>query len=154
VEFANWTEEASLLSLDCLPLFHTPFIEASMQPWRPALGSVLRAWRRNVLNRPQRTQRRLLRPGQSLHPADIEPLVGPATPQHPQMLATLGIPHLNGIVIATAGQSPAIGTCSQRLDRPLMSLPKRQALSVLHVPPAQVPIAAATEQHLSSRTPG
>src|SRR5260221_82627 len=63
------------------------------------------------------------------------------------MLATLQIPHLNGIVVPATGQSPAIGTYSERLDRTLMPLPKRQALPALRVPPAQVPIAAAPDQH-------
>ncbi len=70
------------------------------------------------------------------------------------MLATLQIPHLNGIVIAATGQSPAIGAHPERLDRPLMPLPKRQALPALRVPPAHAPIAAATDQHRSGRTPG
>src|SRR6266852_4590056 len=35
-----------------------------------------------------------------------------------------------------------------------MPLPKRQAFPVLRVPPAQVPIVAATDQHRSGRTPG
>src|SRR5258707_11354221 len=35
-----------------------------------------------------------------------------------------------------------------------MLLPKRQAPPVLPIPPAQVPTAAATDQHRSGRTPG
>src|SRR5205823_5394653 len=106
------------------------------------------------LHRPQRAQRRLLRLGQSLHPADIEALVGPVAPQRPQMLAALEIPDVNGPIIAATGEPLAIGTHSERLDCPLMPLPKRQALPALHVPPAHAPIAAATEQHRSRRTPG
>src|SRR6266436_909578 len=126
----------------------------SMQPQRPELGSVLDGWHRSALHRSQRAQRRLLRLGQALHPADIEALVGPVAPQRPQVLAALEIPDVDGPVIAATGQSAAIGTHSERLDRPLMPLPKRQALPALHVPPAYAPIAAATEQHRSSRTPG
>src|SRR2546426_490032 len=70
------------------------------------------------------------------------------------MLAALEIPHLDGIVIAATGQPPAIGTHPERLDCSLMPLPKLQALPVLHVPPAHAPIAAATEQQRSGRTPG
>src|SRR5260221_7978330 len=70
------------------------------------------------------------------------------------MLATLQIPHLNGIVVPATGQSPAIGAHPERLDRPLMPLPKRQALPALRVPPAHAPIAATTDQHRSGRTPG
>src|SRR2546421_11801840 len=119
-----------------------------------SLGSVLRVWRRSSLNRPQLTQGRLLRLGQSLYSADIEPLVGPVAPQCPYMLTALQIPHLNSIVVPATGQSTTIETFSKRLDRPLMPLSRSPALPVLHVPPAYSPIAAATEQHLSSRTPG
>src|SRR5258706_5753667 len=129
-------------------------IEASMQPQRPELGSELGAVHSRVLNRPQRSQRRLLRLGPSPNPGDIDALVRPVAPQCLQVLAALDIPHLNGIIIAAAGQSPAIGTYAERLDGTLMPLPKHQALAVLHVPPAHAPIAAATEQHLSRRAPG
>jgi hypothetical protein len=47
---------------------------------RPALGSVLDAWRRSPLNRPQRAQCRLLRLGHAPNPRDIESLVGPVAP--------------------------------------------------------------------------
>src|SRR5437660_11671733 len=70
------------------------------------------------------------------------------------MLATLEIPDVDGPVIAATGQRAPIRTHSERLDRPLMPLPKRQALPALHVPPAHVPITAATEQHRCGRTPG
>src|SRR5437588_1440744 len=118
------------------------------------LGSVLDAWHSSALHRPQRAQRRLLRLGQALHSTNIEALVGPVAPQCPQMLAALEIPGLDGPVIAATGEPLAIRAHSERLDCPLMPLPKRQALPALHVPPAYAPIAAATEQHRSSRTPG
>src|SRR6266704_1880402 len=118
------------------------------------LGSVLDVWHRSALHRPQRAQRRLLRLGQSFYPADIEALVGPVAPQRPQMLAALEIPDADGTVIAATGQRAPIGTPSERLNRPLMPLPKRQALPALHVPPAYAPIAATTEQHRCGRTPG
>src|SRR5260370_1362189 len=54
------------------------------------------------------------------------------------MLTTLQIPHLNGIVIPATGQSPSIGPHPERLDRPLMPLPHRQAL-----PPPAPPAAGA-----------
>src|SRR2546425_12114303 len=83
------------------------------------LGSVLDAWHRSALHRPQRAQRRLLRLGQALPPADIEALVGAVAPQRPQMLATLEIPDVDGPVIAATGEPLAIGTHSERLDCPL-----------------------------------
>src|SRR5207237_892427 len=104
-----------------------------------------RSSHRSALHRPQRAQRRLLRLGQALHPADIEALVGAVAPQRPQMLATLEIPDLDGPVIAATGEPLAIGTHAERLDCPLMPLPKGQALPALHVPPVHAPIAAATE---------
>src|SRR5437879_4400861 len=121
---------------------------------RPELGSLLGAVHCNVLNCSQCAQRRLLCLGHSSDPRDIESLVGSVTPQGLEMLATLHIPHLNGIVVPATGQPLTIGTYAERLDRTLMLLPKRQALPVLHVPPAQVPIAATTDQHRSGRTPG
>src|SRR5205085_9177202 len=56
--------------------------------------------------------------------------------------------------IPATAQSAPIGTHSERLDRPLVPLPKCQALPALHVPPAHAPIAATTEQHRGVRTPG
>src|SRR5690242_19767980 len=88
-----------------------PF-HASMQPQRPELESVLDAWH-GALHRPQRTQRRLLRLGQALRPADIEALVGPVAPQRPQMLAAVEIPDVDGSVIAATGEPLAIGTHSE-----------------------------------------
>src|SRR5579864_2459070 len=69
------------------------------------------------------------------------------------MLAALKIQHLDGIVVPATGQSTAIGTHPERLDRTLMLLPNRQALPVLHVPPVHAPIAAATDQPCAIRTP-
>src|SRR5438270_8171122 len=70
------------------------------------------------------------------------------------MLTALEIPHLNSIVVPATGQSPAMGTFSKRLDRPLMPLLHHQALPALRVPPAEHAIAAATDQQRSGQTPG
>ena len=50
---------------------------------------------RSLLNRSQHSQRRFLRLGHSPDPRDSEPLVGPVAPQRAQVLAALGVPHLN-----------------------------------------------------------
>src|SRR5258706_1420828 len=110
-------------------------IEASMQPQRPELGSELGAVHSRVLNRPQRSQRRLLRLGHSPNPGGINALLRPVAPHRLQLLAALEIPHLNGIIIAATGQSPPIGPYAGPLDATLMPLPKSHALAVRHVPP-------------------
>src|SRR6266699_1594742 len=112
----------------------------AMKLWRPELGSVLHAWHRGALNRPQRTQRRLLCLGHSPDTRDIESLVGPVSPQCSQMLGALQIPHLDSAIIPATGQHLPIGAHSERLDRALMPLMHRQALPALHVPPAHRPI--------------
>src|SRR5258708_3017839 len=129
-----------------------PF-SASMEPWWPASGDVLRVRRGSTLNRPQRTQRRQLRLGHSSDPRDIESFVRPVTPQRPYIPALLQTPQSNRIVVPATGQRLPVGTHLERLDPSLMLLPKRQALPMLHVPPAHGPIAAATDQHRSGWTP-
>src|SRR5439155_17554308 len=63
-----------------------------------------------LLNRPQRAQRRLLRLGHPPDPRDIEPLVGPVSPQGAQMLATVQIPEGNGSVVPATGQLRPVPT--------------------------------------------
>src|SRR5258706_5309846 len=118
-----------------------------MQPRRPGLlGGVLDAWHRSALNRPQRAQRGLLRLRQSLHPADIEALVGPVAAQRAQRLATLEVPQRDGPVIPATGQQAPIGTAPERPDRTLMGLAHPYALPAGHLPPAQHAVTAATDQ--------
>ena len=63
---------------------------------------------RLILHGPQGTQGGDLGLGQASDARDSEPLVGPVAPQRPQQLATREFPHLDGTVIAAAGQSAAI----------------------------------------------
>src|SRR5437764_1239559 len=77
---------------------------------------MLDAVHRNVLERPQRAHGRLLRLGHSLNPRDIESLVGPIAPQHPQLVPALEIPYLDSAIIAATGQSLAIRAHSYRPD--------------------------------------
>src|SRR5258708_4621284 len=64
---------------------------------------------RRTLNRAQRSQRRLLRLGQSPDPGDIESLVGSVTPQCLHLLAALEVPQGDGPVIPATGQPAPIG---------------------------------------------
>ncbi len=107
----------------------------------------------SVLNRSQRSQRGSLRLRQSLHAADIEALVGPVSPQRPQMLPAREIPHLDRAIIPATDQPLAIWAALERQDRPLMGLSHPHTLPALQVPPAQHAIAAATQQHCTGRTP-
>src|SRR5260221_7532187 len=61
---------------------------------------------------------------------------------------------MNGIVGPASGKSPAIGCPPAGRDRRLTPLPKRQAIPALRCPQAHAPIAAATDQLRSGRTPG
>src|SRR5437868_4991344 len=130
-----------------------PF-SALMQPWWPESGSVLDAWHRSALYRPQGTQRGLLRLGQSPDPCDIEALVGSIPSQRLQMLATVQVPERDGPIIPAAGQPAAIGTHLERLDCPLMRLLHPHALPAVDLPPAQPPITASADQQLPTRSPG
>src|SRR5437660_1107039 len=125
-----------------------------MQPWWSKSGSVLDAWFRSALHRPQRTQRDLLRLGQSPDPRDIEPLVGAVASQRAQMLAMLQIPDSDGPVIAAAGKPASIGTHLERLHRPLMRFLLPHALPAVHLPPAQPAVAASTDKPLPTGSPG
>src|SRR5216684_4502898 len=87
-----------------------------------------------VLNRPQRAQRGSLCVCQALHPAYIEVLVGPVTPQGSLQLATREIPHPDHAVISTTGQEASIRAVLERLDRPLMSLLHPHTFPTLQVP--------------------
>src|SRR6266699_1964008 len=104
---------------------------------------------RNVLERPQRAHGRLLRLGHSLNPRDIESLVGPVAPQHPQLVAALEIPYLDSTIIAATGQSPAPRAQSERLDHTLMPLKHLPAPPHVLVPPGHGPIAAAADQYVA-----
>ncbi len=99
-----------------------------------------------ILNRPQRSQRGSLCVCQALHPADIQSLVRPVTPQRPPKLAALQIPHLDRAIIPATDQPLAIRAALERLDRPLMGLAHPHALPMPQVPPTQHAIAAATKQ--------
>src|SRR2546425_5392690 len=77
---------------------------------------------RSALHRPQRTQRGLLRLGQSPDPRDIEALVGAVASQRAERRATLQVPDSDGPVLPAAGQPASIGTHLERLDCPLMRL--------------------------------
>src|SRR2546427_12748274 len=97
-------------------------------------------WRRNVLRRPERTQRGLLRLGQSPDPRDIEALVGSVALQRPHQLSALQVPHLDSTILTTTGQQTTIGADLKRVDSSLMRLPHCQAFPTLYLPPPQVPI--------------
>src|SRR2546423_6045367 len=132
-----------------------------MKPWWPESGSVLDAWHRSALHRPQGTQRGLLRLGQSPDPCDIEALIGSIPSQRLQMLATVQVPERDGPIIPAAGQPAPIGTHLERLDCPLMRLliPVPQtgfphALPAVDLPPAQPPVTASTDKPLPARIPG
>src|SRR6266516_3339942 len=112
-----------------------------MQPWWSESGSVLDAWHRSALHRPQRTQRGLLRLGQSPDPRDIEALVGAVASQRAQMLATLEVPEHDGPVIPATGEPAPIGTHLERLHRPLMRFSLPHAHPAVHLPPAQPAVA-------------
>src|SRR3989441_6632018 len=106
-----------------------------------------------LLNCPQRAQRRLLRLGQSFHPADIEALVGPVAPQRPQMLATLQVPERNDPVFPATGQPAAIGTHLERMHRPLMGLLHPHTLPTVNSPPAQPAVTTSTDKPLPTGSP-
>ena len=73
-----------------------------------------------VLNGPQGPQGGDLGLGQPIHPADIEPLVGPITSQRAQVVAALQIPEHDSSIIAATGQLAAIGTHLESMHRALM----------------------------------
>src|SRR5205823_2011023 len=73
--------------------------------------------------------------------------------QRLQQFAALEIPHPDSTVIAATGQSMAIGTDPERLDRPLVRFSHPHTLPTVYVPPAQHPIAASTDQQLSTLAP-
>src|SRR5712691_2886224 len=129
-----------------------PF-SALMQPWWSESGSVLDAWYRSALHRPQRAQRGLLCLGQSPDACDIEPLVGAVASQRAQMLAPLEVPERDGPVIPATSQKPPIGTQLERLHGPLMRFSLPHAFSALHLPPAQSPVTASTEHQFPTRGP-
>src|SRR5256885_952577 len=99
---------------------------------------------------PQRSKCRFLCLSQSPRSSDIEPLVGPVTSQRTQQLSALEVPYLDGIVIPATGQEMPIGAYPQRLDSGVMALAHPHALSSLHVPPAQYPIATSTHEQVRS----
>src|SRR6266567_5606728 len=130
-----------------------PF-SALMQPWWSESGSVLDAWYRSALHRPQRTQGGLLRLGQSPDPRDIEALVGAVASQRAERRATLEVPDSDGPVLPAAGQPASIGTHLERLDCPLMRLLHPHAPPTLDLPPAYHPVTASTDHRLPARSPG
>src|SRR5713101_8972451 len=107
----------------------------------------------DLLDRSQRSQRGSLCVCQALHPADIEALVRPVTPQRPQMFAALEIPDVDGPVVPATGEPAPIGTHLQRLHRSLMRPAHLYTLPMLHIPPAQHAITVTTDQHRSGLTP-
>src|SRR2546425_829446 len=133
-----------------------PMITFPLMEWlmpRLSLWSLPGASSRRTFNRAQRAQRRLLRLGESPDPGDIESLVGSVATQRAQVVAALQIPYHDSTIISTAGQEETIRTMFERLDRALMRLSHLYALPEPQVPPAQQAIAAATDQHRSTRTP-
>src|SRR5205823_13287785 len=103
---------------------------------------------------PYRSKCRFLCLSQSPCSSDIEPLIGPVASQRAQQLSALEVPYLDGIVIPATGQEMPIGAYPERLDSSGMSLAHRHALSSLHVPPAEYPIAPSTNEQVSALTPG
>src|SRR5260370_27323915 len=116
----------------------------------PELGSMLGAVRTLVLHCPQRTQRGLLRLGQAPDARDIEALVGPVASQRAERLATLQVPERDGPIIPATGQNAPIGTHLERLDGPLMRFSHQHTLPAQYLPPAQPPVTASSDQHLST----
>src|SRR5258708_336350 len=70
------------------------------------------------------------------------------------MFTTLQVPDVDDTIIATTGQKAAIRADHERLDRSLVRLLHSYALPPLQAPPANDPIATATDQLSSARTPG
>src|SRR6202165_2147258 len=70
------------------------------------------------------------------------------------MLATLQVPERDGPVIPATSQKPPIGTHLERLHRPLMRFSLPHALQARHLPPAQHPVTASTDQQFSTESPG
>src|SRR5258708_18263553 len=70
------------------------------------------------------------------------------------MPAALQFPDADSAIVPTTGKPPAIGTHLERLDGSLVRLARLHAFPAVPVPPAEHPIAAATDQYRASRTPG
>jgi hypothetical protein len=127
------------------------------QPRRLELGRLLGAGAPlicHILHGPQGAQGGDLGLGQASDARDSEPLVGPVTAQRAQMLATLELPDVDGPVIATTGDSFAIGTDLERVHDPLMGLLHPHARAARQFPPAQPTVTASTDQQLADRVPG
>ena len=104
-----------------------------------------------LLNRPQRPQRHLLCLGDPYHASDVEPLVGPVSPQSSKVTAALQFPQLDRPVFPTARYDLSVRTYADRVYPSLMGLDRGEAHALLDIPPAQDAIGAPAHQPFTGR---
>src|SRR5579862_1501637 len=90
-----------------------------------------------LLNRSQRVQRCLLCLGHAPGSRNIEPLVGPVSPQHTQVLAAFHVPDVDRAIVSTTGERAPIWTHLERLNGPLVRPSPQDTHVSLEVPPTQ-----------------